>query len=650
MASSEHDPSSGPTTASSTALSPAIRFYSEQARRYSDQRESCAEQDRLFSWIRVALFGVLVAAIVMAVGINELRRPGLVAAGVSFLVFLAVAAAHERLLERQGEAFERQRINEHLIARLKRRWDDCPWENVDLPPADAVLARDLDLFGRASLFQFLCPITTPIGAVTLQRWLLEPTSPAEIRDRQAAVKELVSAERFREELQWRSRMVLRGTARPDRFMEWAEGPVWLRARLWLLGGVRILAVVTCALLALALLGVLEASVAGVMIFAAVVVNVVVSVVWLSAAHDTFNRVSTRRGEIQHYRALFELLYEVPAPSRAASSETASPRPAPRVTISRLAKIKDAITSDEGGVRRELGKLGWIMFLAGLRHSALAFVFVYLPAQVLLLWDFHVLDMLERWKIAHGARVRTWFEGLGEIEALACLASLAHDCPDWAWPEIDETADRLAAQGLGHPLLPDGARVANDVECGPPGTVLLVTGSNMSGKSTLLRAIGVNTALAQAGGPVCARSLRLPPVDLATSMRVRDSLAEGVSFYMAELRRLKEIVDAARHPRPGRRMLYLLDEILQGTNSRERHLAVVRVLEHLIREQAIGAVSTHDLELATSHELVSHCLPFHFREELHDNTSQRPMTFDYCLRPGVATTTNALKLLELVGLG
>jgi DNA mismatch repair ATPase MutS len=242
--------------------------------------------------------------------------------------------------------------------------------------------------------------------------------------------------------------------------------------------------------------------------------------------------------------------------------------------------------------------------------------------------------------------------LGEFEALSSLAVVAHDYPDWVMPDVDESADRLTASELGHPLLPDDTRVVNDVQVGPQNTVLLVTGSNMSGKSTLLRAIGVNAVLAQAGSPVCARRLSMPPLTLATSMRIHDSLEYGVSFYMAELMRLKQIVDQAGsfQQRGNHLLLYLLDEILQGTNSKERHIAVVRVLHYLLDHGAIGAVSTHDLELATAQPLADACTTVHFRETLHDQDADQPMTFDYRLRPGVATTTNALKLLEIVGLG
>jgi DNA mismatch repair ATPase MutS len=197
-------------------------------------------------------------------------------------------------------------------------------------------------------------------------------------------------------------------------------------------------------------------------------------------------------------------------------------------------------------------------------------------------------------------------------------------------------------------------VPNDVTLGPPGTFLLVTGSNMSGKSTLLRSIGMNVVLAQAGGPVAALSFRLPPVLLATSILVEDSLVDGVSFFMAELLRIRQVVDAAGRARDaGRVPLYLLDEILRGTNTQERQIAVRRVLSHLLAAGALGAVSTHDLELAQIPELAAACQPVHFRENFAPGAERQGkpvMTFDYLLRPGVATTANALKLLDLVGLG
>ena len=195
------------------------------------------------------------------------------------------------------------------------------------------------------------------------------------------------------------------------------------------------------------------------------------------------------------------------------------------------------------------------------------------------------------------------------------------------------------------------RVTNDVSVGPSGTLLLVTGSNMSGKSTLLRSVGTNAVLAQAGAPVCAKRLSMPPLRVVTSMRVTDSLKDGVSLFLAEVMRLKQIVDMARRftQKSKQTMLYLLDEVLQGTNTAERHIAVRRVLSHMLGLRTIGAVSTHDLQLATDPALAANCCMVHFRESFSKASGNLQMTFDYKMRPGVATTTNALKLLSMVGL-
>ena len=221
--------------------------------------------------------------------------------------------------------------------------------------------------------------------------------------------------------------------------------------------------------------------------------------------------------------------------------------------------------------------------------------------------------------------------------------------------MDQRIAVLRGRALGHPLLADDRRVANDVEVGPAGTILLITGSNMSGKSTLLRAIGLNALLAQAGAPVCAAAFEMPPADLQTSIRVQDSLELGLSYFMAALARLKQIVDAAIQDgrgqadpdrTTGRVLLYLLDEVLQGTNSIERGIAVRAVVRHLLDAGAIGVMTTHDLALADEEPLMSAAGLAHFTEQVHPDGR---MTFDYRLRPGLATSTNALRLMQLIGI-
>jgi DNA mismatch repair ATPase MutS len=242
-------------------------------------------------------------------------------------------------------------------------------------------------------------------------------------------------------------------------------------------------------------------------------------------------------------------------------------------------------------------------------------------------------------------VRGWLDALAELDALSQLATARRDNEGWAVPVL-ESVDVITADAIGHPLIAEDRRVTNDATVGPRGTVLLITGSNMSGKSTLLRSIGLNIVLAQCGATVCATRMILPEVDLQTSIRVQDSLERGLSYFMAALARLKGVVDAAEHEREGRCLVYLLDEILQGTNSIERALAVRAVTRHLLAAGAIGAMTTHDLALADEEPMKSAGRFVHFSETLEADGTMR---FDYRLKPGLATSRNALRLMQLIGI-
>ncbi|MBB76489.1 MAG: DNA mismatch repair protein, partial [Planctomycetaceae bacterium] len=492
-------------------------------------------------------------------------------------------------------------------------------------------AGDLDLFGHASLFQWICRCETRSGTTTLRDWLLEPAVPSEILLRQDAIKELAPRARLREELQLLGRRLRDYPSGPDRMIEWTESPDWLLRRPWVTWLVRLLPALFVAS-GLTLLLWESGQPVWLALFSLLGCHFLLSLLFGGQVHTRFHHVSSGRGEVQNYLELFHLMEQEPA------------------VATKLVSLQQQATLEHGGIHLRLRQLGAIMVLANLRHSAITFP-LWLVLQLGLLWDFHVLAVLETWKRRHGSQVRSWFTALGEYEALASLAAVHHDDPDWSFPTIAPAGKPLQARGLGHPLLTDASRVANDIEIGNPHCCLLVTGSNMSGKSTLLRSTGLNLTLAQMGSPVCATHWESPPLRVMTSMRVSDSLDQGVSFYFAELQRLKEIVDTVRNRTDPTQpqVLFLLDEILQGTNSRERHIAVQQVLTHLLKEGAMGAVSTHDLDLAQIEPLRSACRPVHFRETVETTETGMRMDFDYQLREGVATTTNALQLLKIVGL-
>jgi DNA mismatch repair ATPase MutS len=286
----------------------------------------------------------------------------------------------------------------------------------------------------------------------------------------------------------------------------------------------------------------------------------------------------------------------------------------------------------------LSRLAFWVGLAELRYNYLFHVLV----NVFMLWDLHVVHGIEGFVRDVGSRASEWFRALGELEALASLATLAHADPDANMPDLVDEHSALHAVGLGHPLLPPGARVPNDVSLRGPGSALVVTGSNMAGKSTLLRAVGQNIALALAGGPVIARSMRVPTVRLRASMRADDSLESGSSYFHAELAKLKRVIADAEAPPP---VFFLLDELLRGTNARARHVGAKAVLLHLLDRAATGLCATHDVELAALGQSdAARIENVHFTDVVVDGE----MRFDYRLRPGIVRTSNALRLLAMAG--
>jgi energy-coupling factor transporter ATP-binding protein EcfA2 len=429
---------------------------------------------------------------------------------------------------------------------------------------------------------------------------------------------------LRQEIELRGRATADAEADPEPFLTWAEDARGLADRAWLRWAAWVGPIAVAALGVADLTGVIAAPLWSVPL----VINLLIGATAARRAYTTIAAVVTEHRAIAAYAGQLDLL---------AAAVFTDPA---------LRELQGRLGAGSNGAPAMLRRLGRLTGLAIPPSSVL-----YVPIQALTLWDVHVLFALERWKRSGGSDARRWLTALGEAEALGGLAGLGHDNPDWPFPKINRDGDTYRGARLGHPLLHADARVANDVTIGPPGTFLLVTGSNMSGKSTLLRAVGINAVLAQAGGLVCADTLTLPAVELWTSARVQDSLERGVSFFLAELQRLKLIVDAATHARErgGPRVMYLLDEILQGTNTAERSVAARRVIAYLVDQGAIGAVSTHDLALADDARLAPVAATVHFTDTVGEGPDAPPMSFDYRLRPGVATTTNALRLMRLIGL-
>lgn len=487
---------------------------------------------------------------------------------------------------------------------------------------------DLDLFGPASVRALLGPTPSATGSDALRRWLVAPAPPDEIRRRQAAVAALARDPEGRTALAIEGLLVDRVELEAwYRFLAWLGReplvpgtiPGWSRAVAWALPVVTLLLALGWGL------GPLPAW----PWLATLTLQTFLALRWADPFGSYFKEAGSRSPGLRRHHALFAAweTYETTEPAleefRAPIVRSGGPRASEEIRS--LERWLDAASSH-----------------GSMMHHIYAIAF---------LWDVHLAAGLERWRGRVGGEVRAWFKALGELEALSALATLAYDQPEWAFPTIRDGTPGFRAEGLAHPLIPDADRKASDLTLDPPGRFLLVTGSNMSGKSTLLRSIGLAAVLGQTGSVVCAREAELTPLRTFTSMRIHDSLTAGISLFMAELLRLKALVDAADEGSASGEtpaLLYLVDEVLQGTNSEERRVAARRIITHLLDSHAIGAVTTHDLALHEDPRLDQASTKVHFRETVGEEGDE-VLTFDYKLRPGLATSRNALKLLRIVGL-
>jgi ABC-type multidrug transport system fused ATPase/permease subunit len=658
------------TGAAERAEAAIAEQYTEHAQVEAELAERAGKRASQIGYLRLLVFVALLLALLWLVTTPAPNRLLAAVASLAAIgVFAALVRSHERARTARWRHESARDYHELGARRVLRDWDALPPApppsrsgEPDVSPAHPY-AMDLDIVGRASLIQLLDVTSRAPGRTTLLGWLLQRApSATEIRERQEAARELAARDRERVELGVLARMSVGVSPRTlERFVEWCETPGWLVERkgaalLW-----------TARLLTLATIVGLLLQIGSVITRPLWALTASLGIFLLVAARSSVSR-AVRLAEVpsatlRHHAAMFRLL-------RDAKWESA-----------RLRRIRSSLSLEPGGrageggdadAARQFARLERIMAFAEVRHSSM----LHLLLQWLFVWDIHVAASLEAWRRDAGVHVRQWLASLGEAESLAALGTLSHDNPGWTFPVItegeeetgeenvvgrgsgaveehgepDKAGPMVEATALGHPLLAERVRVSNDVSVGPPGSFLLVTGSNMSGKSTLLRAIGANVVLALAGAPVCAAHFRTPLLSVYTSIRIQDSLERGISLFMAELHRLKAVVDAAQGAPSDARVLFLLDEILHGTNTAERQIAARMVIGRLIRAGAIGAVTTHDLSLAAGGELVSTGRPVHFSEQFDRSGDRTVMTFDYQLRPGLATSANALALLELVGLG
>ena len=484
-----------------------------------------------------------------------------------------------------------------------------------------VYAADLDLFGKQSLFERLSTARTPMGESTLAGWLLTPADLEVVRKRHACIAELRARMGLREDLailgeprggQPRGGQPQRIALHSDTINNWASAPSELPRR-WLQPvAVLLAAAATVTALIWVIRGV------GFPFLAILVIEAALSYAFRKRVHAAVSGVENAYEDIKLMSVMLLRIETEPFDSP------------------HLRALKEKLSSHFRPASATLSKLSTIVgFVEARRNPLLA------PLMLPLMYVIQSALAADRWREQHGQVVQSWLGVLGEIEALESIASYSFERPEDPFPEFLEGPAAFLATGLGHPLIAPQTRVRNDVDLSGPTRVLMVSGSNMSGKSTLLRSVGINTVLAMAGAPVCAAQLRLTPLQVGASIRVNDSLYEGSSRFYAEITRLRQLFEPSPLP-----LLFLLDELLQGTNSNDRRIGAQGVLRALIDRGAIGLVSTHDLALADGAQLRPRALKnVHFQDELESGR----LSFDFKLRDGVVTKSNGIELMRAIGL-
>ena len=534
--------------------------------------------------------------------------------------FLLPAAAmpvllvmHAFVLQRNERAARARRLYVRGLARLDGQWPGTG-SGGERFAADHPYARDLDLFGNGSLFQLLSTARTEAGEATLAGWLSAPADPEEVRARQAAVEELRPRLDFREDL-----AVLAAEAQVGRtgsLAGWAvQPPVGLPAWLGVVFGG--LALGTAAVIVLAFRDAVPVEIAIVWI----ALQAAVVAAWRRRIWDVVHRIEAPSLDIRLLTALLARLEREPF---------ASPR---------LAAVHARLVVDGVRPSDRMRRLQSRVALLDSMHNPL-----FAPFGAALLVRPQAAVWIDRWHAENGPRLAAWLAAVGELEALSSLAAFAYERPEYPFPTIVEPGPVFDGRGVAHPLIVDHTPVPNDVRLGGDAPqVLLVSGSNMSGKSTLLRAVGCNVVLALAGAPVRAASVTMSPLAIGATLRVEDSLQAGISRFYAEILRIRAVVEVARGPLP---LLFLLDEILHGTNSHDRRIGADAIVRALVAAGGIGLVTTHDLALTElTGSLGARAANVHFEDRIEDGR----MVFDYRMRAGVVQHSNALALMRAVGL-
>lgn len=536
---------------------------------------------------------------------------------VSLAIFIYLIIEHSKVINKRKYSIVLKEINEKALKRLNGEWKDFEDDGDEFKDKQHNYSDDLDIFGRGSLFQWINSSRTFIGREKLKNRLIYPlSSSGDITMTQQSLHELAMNLEWRQQFEAEGMVIPNESINLEELYKWAKDRNELYTKSWLIVFVRL---VPCLTLVLIMLACFTSLIDFKLPFFMIVVQKMILLIGGKKRSATFNSVYKYKDNIHVYLRMLSSITDKDFKS------------------DYLKQLKDnLVTHEDEGAVKAIKKLSNIYDKIANRQNMFFMIF-----NILLLWDYQCMIEFEKWRISSGKDLEKWFDVIGQFEALSSISNIIYDNPQWTVPIIKDGDFVVKANGLGHPLL-GNKRVCNNITINNDKNILLITGSNMSGKSTFLRTIGINLVLSYIGASVCAEKFECSLMKIFTCMRTSDNLENNISSFYAEILRIKMIVEEIKK---NKKVFFLLDELFKGTNSVDRHDGAKALIKQLGRQGASGLISTHDLELCDLQYEYSKIENHHFQEYYVDNE----IKFDYKIREGVSTTRNALYLIKLAGI-
>ena len=589
-------------------------FYNQQISDLTTKLNRLLKRKQLLGWIRFGILAITVlltwffspSGILVSVFILFIGLATFLFAVRKDLVNKEAISHHERLIE----------LNKQEILYLQHNYTHQK-DGGEFYKDEHAYAGDLDIFGRASLYQYINRTHSEQGNRLLADWLLAPSAAATIQARQKAAQELVEQTNWRQELQAHGSSSTITIATEKKMEEWLkEENQFIDKNIWQI--IRyIFPVIAIAIFVCFLFDVItyQRFLQSLLVFTIIAFAITRMIVPL---YRKLNKITGQMEVLSNSIACIELAaFEDPL----------------------LVELKNQFNSGSNKASQQILELKNIFNRFDYRMNPVVFI----PLNIFLLWDLQQVLQLEKWKQKNNQQINHWFAALAELEALTSIATLAFNHPHWSFPQLKSDQPTFIAEQLGHPLIEEHKNVLNDFSTVGKEQVNLITGSNMAGKSTFLRSVGVNMVLAGMGAPVCAKHLTVTPLKVMSSMRIKDNLEESTSTFYAELKKLKQIIDAVNNKEA---VFILLDEILRGTNSNDRHSGSKALIKQLLHHKATGILATHDLELAKlADDYPALIHNYHFDVQVN----KEELYFDYKLKRGICQSMNASILMKKIGI-